>query len=127
MIRASRKLSGGKTTVAVRPSCVGMSKTMLWWAMDKGMVRAVLVVVGRRRNQRPWRASWYVMGAGTAWIPARTGAVRRYGFVSAPTNHYNFAHLDEQTTRMIRRAILKAIAFPGYQVPFASREMPMPY
>ncbi len=28
---------------------------------------------------------------------------------------------------MIRRAILKAIAIPGYQVPFASREMPMPY
>ena len=40
---------------------------------------------------------------------------------------YNFAYLDEQTKRMIRRAILKAIAIPGYQVPFASREMPMPY
>ena len=40
---------------------------------------------------------------------------------------YNFAYLNEQTKRMIRRAILKAIAIPGYQVPFASREMPMPY
>ena len=40
---------------------------------------------------------------------------------------YNFAYLNEQTKRMIRRAILKAIAVPGYQVPFASREMPMPY
>jgi alpha-D-ribose 1-methylphosphonate 5-phosphate C-P lyase len=40
---------------------------------------------------------------------------------------YNFAFLDEQTKRMIRRAILKAIAIPGYQTPFASREMPMPY
>src|SRR5690554_2506365 len=40
---------------------------------------------------------------------------------------YNFAYLDEQTKRMIRRAILKAIAIPGYQVPFSSREMPMPY
>src|SRR5215207_3711423 len=40
---------------------------------------------------------------------------------------YNFSYLDEQTKRMIRRAILKAIAIPGYQVPFASREMPMPY
>jgi alpha-D-ribose 1-methylphosphonate 5-phosphate C-P lyase len=39
---------------------------------------------------------------------------------------YNFAYLDEQTKRMLRRAILKAIAIPGYQVPFASREMPMP-
>lgn len=40
---------------------------------------------------------------------------------------YNFAYLDEQTKRMIRRAILKAVAIPGYQVPFSSREMPLPY
>ena len=40
---------------------------------------------------------------------------------------YNFAYLDEQTKRMIRRALLKAVAVPGYQVPFAAREMPMPY
>jgi alpha-D-ribose 1-methylphosphonate 5-phosphate C-P lyase len=40
---------------------------------------------------------------------------------------YNFAYLDEDTKRMIRRALLKALAVPGYQVPFASREMPMPY
>jgi alpha-D-ribose 1-methylphosphonate 5-phosphate C-P lyase len=42
-------------------------------------------------------------------------------------NGYNFAYLDEQTKRMIRRAILKAIAIPGHQVPFGSREMPLPY
>ncbi|WP_045392470.1 alpha-D-ribose 1-methylphosphonate 5-phosphate C-P-lyase PhnJ [Falsirhodobacter sp. alg1] len=40
---------------------------------------------------------------------------------------YNFAYLDEDTKRMIRRALLKAVAIPSYQVPFASREMPMPY
>ena len=40
---------------------------------------------------------------------------------------YNFAYLDEQTKRMLRRAILKAVAIPGYQVPFAGREMPLPY
>jgi alpha-D-ribose 1-methylphosphonate 5-phosphate C-P lyase len=40
---------------------------------------------------------------------------------------YNFAYLDERTKRTIRRAILKAVAVPGYQVPFGSREMPMPY
>ncbi|MEL6765920.1 MAG: alpha-D-ribose 1-methylphosphonate 5-phosphate C-P-lyase PhnJ [Pseudomonadota bacterium] len=40
---------------------------------------------------------------------------------------YNFAYLDERTKKMIRRAILKGVAIPGYQVPFASREMPMPY
>ncbi len=38
---------------------------------------------------------------------------------------YNFAYLDEQTKRMIRRALLKAVAVPGYQVPFGSREMPL--
>ena len=43
------------------------------------------------------------------------------------SGQYNFAYLDEETKRMIRRALLKAVAVPGYQVPFASREMPMPY
>ncbi len=42
-------------------------------------------------------------------------------------NGYNFAYLDEQTKRMVRRAILKAVAIPGHQVPFGSREMPLPY
>jgi len=40
---------------------------------------------------------------------------------------YNFAYLDEQTKRMIRRALLKAVAIPGYQVPFGGREMPVAY
>ncbi|MGF1703088.1 alpha-D-ribose 1-methylphosphonate 5-phosphate C-P-lyase PhnJ [Photobacterium makurazakiensis] len=44
------------------------------------------------------------------------------------TNHgYNYGYLDEQTKRMIRRALLKAVSIPGYQVPFGGREMPMPY
>ena len=41
-------------------------------------------------------------------------------------DHFNFAYLDERTKRMIRRAIPKAVAIPGYQVPFGSREMPLP-
>jgi len=40
---------------------------------------------------------------------------------------YNFAYLDEQTKRGIRRAILKAVAIPGHQVPFPGREMPLAY
>jgi alpha-D-ribose 1-methylphosphonate 5-phosphate C-P lyase len=40
---------------------------------------------------------------------------------------YNFAYLDEQSKKMIRRAILKALAIPGFQVPFGGREMPLPY
>src|SRR5690606_33949040 len=36
-----------------------------------------------------------------------------------------YAYLDEDTKRTVRRAILKALAIPGWQVPFASREMPV--
>ncbi|MDF1568315.1 MAG: alpha-D-ribose 1-methylphosphonate 5-phosphate C-P-lyase PhnJ [Spirochaetaceae bacterium] len=39
--------------------------------------------------------------------------------------HYNFAFFDEGSKREIRRAVLKGICIPGYQVPFASREMPI--
>jgi len=46
---------------------------------------------------------------------------------SSELNGYNFAYLDEGTKRMIRRAILKAVAIPGHQVSFGSREMPLPY
>ena len=40
-------------------------------------------------------------------------------------SEYNFAFLDEGSKREIRRAILHAIAVPGYQVPFGSRELPI--
>ena len=58
-------------------------------------------------------------------ISGKMMSLRLWGDVMS--NPYNFAYLDEQTKRMIRRAILKGLAVPGYQVPFASREMPMPY
>ncbi|WP_165049543.1 MULTISPECIES: alpha-D-ribose 1-methylphosphonate 5-phosphate C-P-lyase PhnJ [unclassified Adlercreutzia] len=38
---------------------------------------------------------------------------------------YNFAFFDEASKREIRRAVLKGVCIPGYQVPFASREMPI--
>lgn len=41
------------------------------------------------------------------------------------SKHYNFAFLDEGSKREIRRSILKAVAIPGYQVPFGSRELPI--
>ena len=44
-----------------------------------------------------------------------------------PATGYNVAYLDERTKRMIRRALLKAVALPGHQVPFGSREMPLAY
>lgn len=40
-------------------------------------------------------------------------------------NVYNFGFLDEYAKKEIRRVTLKAISIPGYQVPYASREMPM--
>ncbi len=47
--------------------------------------------------------------------------------MQAELTGYNFAYLDEQTKRMIRRGLLKAVAVPGLQVPFGGREMPLPY
>ncbi len=38
---------------------------------------------------------------------------------------HHFAFFDEGSKKEIRRASLKAICIPGYQVPFASREMPI--
>ena len=39
---------------------------------------------------------------------------------------YNFGFLDENTKRMLRRALLKAVAIPGYQVPFGAAKCPCP-
>lgn len=41
------------------------------------------------------------------------------------TTGYSFGFLDEYAKKEIRRTVLKAIAIPGYQVPYSSREMPM--
>ena len=38
---------------------------------------------------------------------------------------YSFGFLDEYAKKEVRRCILKAISIPGYQTPYASREMPM--
>jgi alpha-D-ribose 1-methylphosphonate 5-phosphate C-P lyase len=38
---------------------------------------------------------------------------------------YSYAFLDEFAKRELRRRILKGIAIPGYQVPYASRELPI--
>lgn len=45
------------------------------------------------------------------------------GTLAAPG--YNFAFIDEGAKREIRRKVLKAVAIPGYQVPFGSRDMPI--
>jgi len=50
--------------------------------------------------------------------------------ISTETNQlgsagYNYAFIDEGAKREIRRKLLKAVAIPGYQVPFASRELPI--
>ena len=40
-------------------------------------------------------------------------------------NGYNFAFLDDSAKKEVRRSLLKAVAIPGYQVPFSSPEMPV--
>ena len=40
-------------------------------------------------------------------------------------NSYNYAFIDENTKKEIRRKLLKAICIPGYQVPYSSPEMPI--
>ncbi|NTV63956.1 MAG: alpha-D-ribose 1-methylphosphonate 5-phosphate C-P-lyase PhnJ [Oscillochloris sp.] len=45
--------------------------------------------------------------------------------LAAPHQDYSYAFLDEFAKRELRRRILKAIAIPGYQVPYASRELPI--
>ncbi|RIV23379.1 carbon-phosphorus lyase complex subunit PhnJ [Fibrisoma montanum] len=40
-------------------------------------------------------------------------------------SRFNFAFIDENTKREIRRKLLKAICLPGYQVPYSSPEMPI--
>jgi alpha-D-ribose 1-methylphosphonate 5-phosphate C-P lyase len=38
---------------------------------------------------------------------------------------YNFGLLDEDSKREVRRKLLKSVAIPGHQVPFASRDLPI--
>ncbi len=64
---------------------------------------------------------------GTTQAPSPPTGGRGSGEGGTRDPGYNFAYLDESTKRMIRRAILKAVAIPGHQVPFGSREMPLPY
>jgi len=45
--------------------------------------------------------------------------------LGAAHEQQQFGILDEYSKREIRRAILTAVAVPGYQVPFGSREMPV--
>lgn len=45
--------------------------------------------------------------------------------LTEPWRAFNYGFLDESAKREIRRRTLKAIAIPGYQVPYASREVPL--
>ena len=45
--------------------------------------------------------------------------------LAKPAQDFSYAFLDEASKRELRRKILKGICIPGYQVPYASREVPM--
>jgi alpha-D-ribose 1-methylphosphonate 5-phosphate C-P lyase len=45
--------------------------------------------------------------------------------LTVPRQDYSYGYLDMYAKRELRRRTLKAIAIPGYQVPYASRELPI--
>lgn len=45
--------------------------------------------------------------------------------LAARRQDFSYGFLDEHARRELRRRTLKAIAIPGYQVPYASRELPI--
>jgi alpha-D-ribose 1-methylphosphonate 5-phosphate C-P lyase len=49
----------------------------------------------------------------------------RLAELTSARNDYSYGFLDAYAKRELRRRILKAIAIPGYQVPYASRELPI--
>lgn len=63
----------------------------------------------------------------TASTPAKTDLVTTHWRDRLPGDHdrYSYAFLDEGAKREIRRKMLKAVAIPGAQIPFGSREMPI--
>ena len=46
-------------------------------------------------------------------------------YMATQQSGYSYGFLDEFAKREIRRRLLKAVAIPGYQVPYASRELPI--
>ncbi len=58
-----------------------------------------------------------------------TCSLKRWLSENTPAQHlssgHRFGFLDEATKMEIRRKSLKAVAIPGYQVPFGSRELPI--
>ncbi len=45
--------------------------------------------------------------------------------IAPAASGYSYAFLDADAKRELRRRMLKAVAIPGYQVPYASRELPI--
>jgi alpha-D-ribose 1-methylphosphonate 5-phosphate C-P lyase len=45
--------------------------------------------------------------------------------LATPRQDYSYGFMDAFAKRELRRRILKSIAIPGYQVPYASRELPI--
>ena len=72
------------------------------------------------RSNRPDAATAADGGVDSSTIESLIAADGEAGLTG-----YNYAYLDEHTKREVRRAVLKAIALPGHQVPFASRPMPL--
>ncbi len=66
---------------------------------------------------------------GTNGVHGTNGALHPTTSDATPSSDhlagYNYAFLDELSKKAVRRALLKGVAIPGYQVPFGSRELPI--
>ncbi|SRR5579883_681872 len=61
-------------------------------------------------------------------MQSATASQENHGAAEERSDHdplYNFAFIDEDSKREIRRKLLKAVALPGHLVPFASRDLPI--
>src|SRR5262249_39014632 len=73
-----------------------------------------------RVRPRPGPCDPPACGGASMSLPAKLSAL-----AGADQTGYSFAFLDEHTKRELRRRTLKAVAIPGHQVAFGSREMPL--
>ena len=53
-----------------------------------------------------------------------TAAIAPRPAIAGLAGEQAYGYLDEFAKREIRRVALKAVCIPGFQVPYASREMP---
>lgn len=85
---------------------------------DVMLARSGRLPASRQRSRR--KGAWGMNEAVVSEMPHDASRTQ-----SGTHSGYSYAFLDELTKKSVRRAILKAVAVPGYQVPFGSTELPI--